>query len=87
MMIQIETVDHRSEPDDYLDAERVARETISWESGGTPRGKEIKVVHADSLEALIGDIDHSCIVHDAKDHYRAHEDAEWVVRVYDGYNE
>lgn len=86
-MVQLETVSSRTEPSEYLSMFDAEEKTIEIELGGDPRDKSVQVTYTDMLDPVIADIDAACIVKDGSDHYRSHEDAEWIVKVYDGYNE
>lgn len=87
MIVEIETVGFRSEVEDYIDSYEIHTAFSHYETNGDSYRDDVKLVDVDSIEELIDEIDMNCIVQDPEGNIRRYEQAEWVVRVYDGYNE
>lgn len=87
MIVEIETVSFNTDPTDYVDTDRITDVTVEYETdNGHVYEKTACTVSSESLEQLLIDIDAQCIV-DKPTSIRSYDGADWVVSVYDGYNE
>jgi hypothetical protein len=87
MIVEVETVSHRSDPSDYIDAYPIREAKIEYDANEYAYKEKRQYVKTDRLDVLIDHIGTDCIVQDPTDSIRNMDDAAWVVRIYDGYNE
>lgn len=85
MIIQLETVSHRTEPGEYIETYPI--ETVEYSIPDSDRTKTRYLVRDERLDGLIAEINNSCIVTKAEHSHYVVDGVDWVVRIYDGYNE
>lgn len=87
MIVQVETVSFNTEVEEYIETYPIREAFSHYDANDRSYKDDVKLVKTDRLDALIEEIDANCIVQNPEGDIRRYDDADWVVRVYDGYNE
>lgn len=86
MMIQISTVNMRSDPSDYWDEDFFR--TVEFEDNTMGKEREVCIAFTESVEECMDTVDYDSFIVDTNPQLMYnHPNADVRVEIYDGYNE